>query len=401
MRRTRRQWLINAGLAVVLAVVAGVGLFLASDRSASGTEASSVRTVAVRTGDVTASVSADGSVEPVNEVAANFETSGTIARLRVEVGDTVTKGEVIATLEKADARRAVTVARLQLDAAQEQLDSAEEGTTTTDPQSGKSTTSVSSSQVASAKAQVVQAQATLDDAEAELDATTLTAPISGTVLQVNGKVGSSAGSSSSQASSAAGASTATSTDLVLIANLKALQVSVSVPESDIGSLEVGQKATVTFPAVDDAEATGTITSIDPVATTSNSVVTYGVVVRLSGVPSTVRLGQSASVTVTTASATGVLVVPSAAVTTNGDRSTVAVLTDGQQAPAVVTLGVVGDAWTEVTDGVTAGDQVVLTTSASTSTTTGFPGGGFPGGGLPGGGLPAGGGGGLPAGVGGP
>ena len=401
MRRTRRQWLINAGLAVVLAVVAGLGLFLASDRSASGTEASSVRTVAVRTGDVTASVSADGSVEAVNEVAANFETSGTIARLRVEVGDTVAKGEVIATLEKADARRAVTVARLQLDAAQEQLDSAEEGTTTTDPQSGKSTTSVSSSQVASAKAQVVQAQATLDDAEAELDATTLTAPISGTVLQVNGKVGSSAGSSSSQASSAAGASTATSTDLVLIANLKALQVSVSVPESDIGSLEVGQKATVTFPAVDDAEATGTITSIDPVATTSNSVVTYGVVVRLSGVPSTVRLGQSASVTVTTDSATGVLVVPSAAVTTTGDRSTVTVLTDGQQAPAVVTLGVVGDAWTEVTDGVAAGDQVVLTTSASTSTTSGFPGGGFPGGGLPGGSLPAGGGGGLPAGVGGP
>ena len=114
---------------------------------------------------------------------------------------------------------------------------------------------------------------------------------------------------------------------MLVANLKALQVSVSVPESDIGSLKVGQKATVTFPAVDDAEASGTITSIDPVATTSNSVVTYGVVVRLSGVPSTVRLGQSASVTVTTDSATGVLVVPSTAVTTTGDRSTVTVLAE--------------------------------------------------------------------------
>ena len=385
---------------MVLVVVAGVGFFLASDRSASGTEASSVRTVAVRTGDVTASVSADGSVEAVNEVAANVETSGTIARLRVEVGDTVTKGDVIATLEKADARRAVKVARLQLAAAQEQLDSAEEGTTSVDPQTGKETTTVSSSQVASAEAQVVQAQATLDDAKAELEGTTLTAPISGTVLQVNGKVGSSAGSSSSQASGATGTATGTSTDLVLIANLKALQVSVSVPESDIGSLEVGQKATVTFPAVEDAEASGTITSIDPVATSSNSVVTYGVVVRLSGVPSSVRLGQSASVTVTTDSATGVLVVPSAAVTTTGDRSTVTVLADGQQSPTTVTLGVVGDAWTEVTSGVATGDQVVLTTSASSSSTSGFPSGGFPGGGLPGGGLPAGGGG-LPAGAGGP
>ena len=364
--------MLNAGLAVVLAVVVGAGLLIASGRTASGTETAAVRTVAVRTGDVTASVTADGSVEAVNEVAANFETTGTIARLLVKVGDTVAKGEVIATLERADARREVKVARLQLAAAQDQLAAAEEGTTTTDPQTGKSTTSVSSSQVSSAEAQVVQAQATLDDAEAALDATTLTAPISGTVLQVNGKVGSSSGASSSQA--AAGATT-TSTDLVLVANLKALQVSVSVPESDIGSLKVGQKATVTFPAVDDTEASGTITSIDPVATTSNSVVTYGVVVRLSGVPSTVRLGQSASVTVTTDTATGVLIVPSTAVTTAGDRSTVTVLANGVQTPTVVTLGVVGDLWTEVDSGVSSGDQVVLTTSTSTSgSVTGFPGG---------------------------
>jgi macrolide-specific efflux system membrane fusion protein len=387
--------MLNAGLAVVLAVVVGAGLLIASGRTASGTETSTLRTVAVRTGDVTSSVTADGSVEAVNEVAANFETSGTIARLLVKVGDTVTKGEVIATLERADARRDLKVARLQLSAAQEQLDSAEEGTTSTDPQTGKTTTTVSSSQVASAEAQVVQAQATYDDAEAALEATTLRAPISGTVLQVNGKVGSSSGASTSQ-TAAAGATTSTTTDLVLVANLKALQVSVSVPESDIGSLKVDQKATVTFPAVDGAEATGTITTIDPVATTSNSVVTYGVVVRLSGVPSTVRLGQSASVTVTTDTATDVLVVPSTAVTTTGDRSTVTVLANGVQTPTVVTLGVVGDTWTEVESGVSSGDQVVLATSTSSSSIgSGFPGGfggltGGPPAGVPAGGIPGGG-----------
>jgi len=184
----------------------------------------------------------------------------------------------------------------------------------------------------------------------------------------------------------------TSSDLLVIANLKSLQVSVSVPESDIGSLKVGQKADVTFPAVKDASATGTISSIDPVPTTSNSVVSYGVVVRLTGVPTTVRLGQSASVTVTTGSATGVTVVPSTAVTTTGDRSTVTLLKDGQQNVTQVTLGVVGDTFTEVTDGVSSGDQVVLTSASSTSTSSGgFPGGGFPGGGVPGGGgLPGGG-----------
>ena len=109
----------------------------------------------------------------------------------MKVGDTVAKGEVIATLERADARREVKVARLQLAAAA--------GASSTPPRRarprptrrpGSRPPRSSSSQVASAEAQVVQAQATLDDAEAALDATTLTAPISGTVLQVNGKVGS-------------------------------------------------------------------------------------------------------------------------------------------------------------------------------------------------------------------
>lgn len=383
--------MVNAGLAVGFAAVVGAGVVISTSGNASGADSSSLRTVAVRTGDVTAQVSADGSVEAVNEVAANFGTSGTIQTLTVKVGDTVTKGEVIATIDSAAAERALEVARLQLKSAKEQLSSAEDGTTTTDPTTHVTTTTVNASQVASAKAQVIQAQATYDDAQDAVAATTLYAPISGTVLEVNGKVGQTSGSSSgSSGSSQPGASTSSSSssDLVVVANLAALQVSVSVPESDIGSLSVGQTATVTFPAVSGASAKGKITSIDPVGTTSNSVVTFGVVVRLSGVPKTIRLGQSASVTITTDSAKGVLVVPSTAVTTNGSRSTVLLLQNGQQVRTQVTVGVAGDSWTEITKGVSAGDQVVLTTSTSTSSTSsnqGFPGGGLGGGGLPGGG----------------
>jgi len=387
--------MVNAGLAVGLAAVVGAGVVISISGNASGAGSSSLRTVAVRTGDVTAQVSADGSVEAVNEVAANFGTSGTIATLSVKVGDAVTKGEVIATIDAAAAERSLEVAGLQLKAAKEQLSSAEDGTTTTDPTTHVTTTTVNASQVASAKAQVIQAQATYDDAKDAVAATTLYAPISGTVLEVNGKVGQTSGSSSgSSGSSQPGSTTSSSSsDLVVVANLAALQVSVSVPESDIGSLAVGQAATVTFPAVSGATAKGKITSIDPVGTTSNSVVTFGVVVRLSGVPKSIRLGQSASVTITTDSATGVLVVPSTAVTTNGSRSTVLLLKDGQQVRTQVTVGVAGDSWTEITQGVSSGDQVVLTTSTSTSSSSsnqGFPGGGFPGGGIPGGGAAPGG-----------
>ena len=80
-------------------------------------------------------------------------------------------------------------------------------------------------------------------------------------------------------------------------------------------------------------------------------------------------------------------------TTNGSRSTVLLLKDGQQVRTQVTVGVAGDSWTEITQGVSSGDPVVLTTSTSTSSSSsnqGFPGGGFPGGGIPGGGAAPGG-----------
>jgi hypothetical protein len=111
------------------------------------------------------------------------------------------------------------------------------------------------------------------------------------------------------------------------------------------------------------------------------VVTYAATVSITSPPTSLRLGQSASVTVVTGTAKQALAVPSVAVETTGSRSTVTLLENGQQTVTSVTLGVVGDSWTQITEGVTEGQQVVLTTTSdSASSDTGFPGGGFPGGG---------------------
>ena len=77
---------------------------------------------------------------------------------------------------------------------------------------------------------------------------------------------------------------------------------------------------MTWNALSGATATGKVASIDPTATTSNNVVTYGVVVDLTTLPKGIRIGQSTNVVVTTASTQNVLAVTSAAVTgagTNG------------------------------------------------------------------------------------
>ena len=479
MDSRRRRTLINIalGVSVVVAMTAGGFALLRPDLT-SGASASSVQTVAVTTGAVTSTVSADGSVQPASEVAANFETSGTVDSVRVEVGDTVAKGQTLATLDTADAERAVEVARLSLTAAQEGLDAAEEGITTTEPDtqvvnqskvarrkaavtkaqsatqqaqstlqaaqeslaaaqratpvdpnavaqaqsavaaaqsaydtalaaqtkaeislataqqgttvSGATTTTVDEASVANARAKVLEAQSTYDDAQSALAACVLKAPARGTVLEVNGKVGSSAGSNASSSTTGAAATTAstTSSDFIVIADLDELEVSVAFAESDVTDIDVGQEATLTFPGLDDATGTGEVTSISPTATTTSSVVTYAALVAITEHPDGLRLGQSASVTITTASVEDVTIVPSVAVTTSGTRSTVTVVSDGTQAVTPVEVGVVGADYTQILSGVESGQEVVLTSATATDSTSTDQTGGFPGAGL--GGPPAGG-----------
>ena len=227
-----------------------------------------------------------------------------------------------------------------------------------------------------------KAQATLDDAKAALAACTLKAPAGGTVLAVNGKVGSSTSGTTSTAT-AEGSGTATestsSTDFIVIADLDDLAVSVAFAEADVTEIAVGQDATLTFPGLDDATGAGTVTSISPTATSSSGVVTYATEVSITEHPDDLRLGQSASVTITTGEASDVTVVPSVAVTTSGDRSTVTVVgDDGTQTVTAIEVGVVGEDYTEVTSGVETGQQIVLTSATATDDDSDqfqFPGGG--------------------------
>ena len=325
MTRTRRRWLVNAGMALVLLAVVGLTVrMLGGSESASAS--SQVRTVAARVGTVTATVTADGQVEPVQQVAANFGASGTVTTLKTSVGASVVAGQVLATVDPSDAERQLAVAEASLDSAEAALESAESGTSTTTPgangAAATTTTTVNEAQVAQAEAQVLQAQAGVEDAEAAVAGTVLKAPITGMVLQVNGRIGSSvaaggsssAGTSNTTGSTGAQGGTATSggsssSDFIVVADATALQVSVSFSESDIASLEVGQAARISYPALTDVSSKGTITSIDPNASVTSNVVTYGAVVRITTAPDQLRLGQSATVTVTTGSVTDAVIVP--------------------------------------------------------------------------------------------
>ncbi|XVV09355.1 efflux RND transporter periplasmic adaptor subunit [Actinoplanes sp. CA-131856] len=357
----------------------------------------SARTMAVQTGTVTKTVTADGTLESGSTASASFVTGGTVTSISVKVGDKVTKGQILAKVDPAAAERTLDAANADLDAAQDALDRAEDA--------GSDTSSASN--------EVEQAQLAVDEAEAGVTGTVLKAPMAGTVTAVNGTLGSSSsgtGSSSSSSSSAGGgqqggggatgggssatsSSSSSSSGFVDIADLTKLQVTASFAEADATKLKEKQAAQVTWNALDNTTATAKVAAIDPSATTSNNVVTYGVTLTLDKVPSGAKAGQTVSVAVTTGSVENAVYVNSAAITTVGNRHTVTVVSNGASETRSVEIGLEGDSATQVTSGLTAGEQVQLkTTSTTTGSGTGNAGGGgFPGGGGQGG-FPGGGGG---------
>jgi multidrug efflux pump subunit AcrA (membrane-fusion protein) len=265
-------------------------------------------------------------------------------------------------------------------------------------------------QVAQAKASVTQAQAQLLSAQQTMSYTTLTAPADGVVTQINGVVNqtvSGGGTSAAQNSTTAGASSSgggsssgsssgssgSSSAFMQITNTGSLTVKAGFAETDATKLAVGQPATVTFNALPNVQAAGVVTEVDTNSTLVSNVVTYYALVTLNSVPPTVKPGMTASVTVIIAKRDDVLNVPSAAVRGSGNTGTVTILNGKQQTTATVGVGLRGDTTTEITQGVTQGQTLVLpnaTVSGAASqlgSGTGrfnFGGGGLGGGGLGGG-----------------
>ena len=363
-----RRVLINGGLAVVIVaalVVAGILLFKpfsASNASATGTQL----TGTVQQGTVSSTISASGAIAAMRDVDANFGVSGTIASVAVAVGQTVTAGQTLGTLDTTDLEATVKTDYTAYVYANQDLAAAE-------AQPGAQV-----SQINQAKQQVSQARNTYNAAKADLAKATLTAPIAGLVIAVNGEVGGTSGGSSGAGGTG---SSGSSTAFVTIADVSSYVVTANIAEADIAKVTVGQSATITFPALTGTTATAKVTAISPTATSSNSVVTYATTITLDKVPDGVRLGQTAQVAITIASsAADALYVPAAAITTANGTSTVKVIDPKTQKVVVtdVTLGVVGDDGTEIKTGLTAGETIVIGT-VSPSTTTGTTGTGTRGG----------------------
>ena len=210
--------------------------------------------------------------------------------------------------------------------------------------------------------------------------------MAGTVTAVNGAVGttvSGGGASSSSSSSSSGSGSATvtgglggsaasssasgsssSTSFITLAQLSRYKMQVSLSESDIGSVKVGQPATVTVNAASGEEFAARVSQIGVLSSSSgsdtSSAVSYPVTLTLDQTSSHLKAGMSATADIVTSQVTG-LAVPSQALT----GSTVTVqAADGTQTTQRVQTGVVGDSTTQIVSGLKAGDTLVVRSAAA-------------------------------------
>jgi membrane fusion protein, macrolide-specific efflux system len=370
----KRKWmLIGAAVIIVVGAAAGLTLWLTGSSTPTGLVVTT-QVVKVTTGTIKQTVATSGTIEPASQASLNFAVSGTVDAVNVKAGQTVTTGQVLATV-------GTTALQADLDSAQAQLTSAE-ARLSSDQSSGASTAQIDSDQAA-----VTSAESSLTSAQTNVSDASLTSTISGTVASVSLTVGQqvtgsgggssnpsgSAGSSSptgstgaSAASSAASAassaastsSSASSTAQIQVIGTNSYIVTTTVDDTEIGQIAVGDQATIT-PTGSTTPAYGTVASIGLIASESSNVATFPVVIDVTGTPSGLYAGSTADVAIIVKQLNNVVEVPTAAINySSGGQTTVTQVKAGKDVTTSVTLGQAASGETQITGGVTSGDQVV-------------------------------------------
>ncbi|MCV2394913.1 efflux RND transporter periplasmic adaptor subunit [Actinotalea sp. M2MS4P-6] len=363
LRRLRRPWAL--GTAVVLVVVAGTALWwfvLHGKAAAASAPESTTQSVAASTTTLEKSVSGSGTIAPTVQEDVSFAVSGTVLSVDAAAGDTVEEGQQLATVDTLQLNADLLSAKATLATAEASLADLEDSDDGSD---------AADAQIAAASAQVDVAQAAVDTAQDAMDDATLVAPVAGLVTEVNLTVGeavSGGGSSSMGGASTTGSTGSTGTSSsaqFVIVGTDSWDVDISVDDADVALIAVGDQAELT---VDGADGTvfGTVSEIGLLSTSSSGVAAYPVTIAITGSPDGVHDGVSADVAIVYERRTDVLTVPSAAVrTVDGQSVVMQAGSDGSEVQTPVTVGeTVGDV-TEITSGLSEGDEVLVTVVTQT------------------------------------
>lgn len=338
----RRKKLIRRGIAagVVAAIVLiAVVVTLAINARPAGNNGPV--TDMVTEGTFTTTVEAKGQLKPISSSVVSPSVDGTVDSINVQAGQSVNEGDMLMTIKNDELDRNVAEAQRAVAAAQEDLANAQkaaaaaQATPTTDVEgasaaAGVSDASADTNAVSAAQRSLASAQANLDQANAKAASRTVTAPSSGSIVELNAKVGATVTGGMIMGES----DTSGGKQCMQIADLSKMKVTVQVGEKDIAKIAVGQSANVTYPAFPDIVSQGTVTAIASVANSDaangGGSVTFNVDILIEVPDARLKPGMTAEVSVVTEQLDDVVMVPTMALMTeDGEHYYVNVATDDE------------------------------------------------------------------------
>lgn len=257
-------------ISVAIAIIAAVTIFMRSNKRQPITII--YETAKVERATISNSVTATGTIEPVNKVEVGTQVSGIISKIYVDYNSIVKKGQVIAELDKINLESELASAKANLASSKSELDYQETNYKRIKALHDKGFISDDDFDIAdlsykkAKEAYLVQLQ-TVQKAQTNLGYATITSPIDGVVLSKDVEEGQTVAASFS-----------TPTLFTIARDLTDMQVVANVDEADIGNVRDGQRVTFTVDAFPDDTFEGRVKQVRQQGEEESNVVTYEVVI---------------------------------------------------------------------------------------------------------------------------
>lgn len=325
-------------------------------------------TAKVEKQNISTSITATGTIEPVTSVTVGTQVSGIVSKLYVDYNSVVKKGQVIAELDKTNLISELNRAKADLTSAQSTLNYETSNFNRYQTLFDKGLVSANDYESArlsydKARQSVASSRESVQKAQTNLGYATITSPIDGVVLSKAVEEGQTVAASFN------------TPELFTIAqDLTDMRVIADIDEADIGGVQEGQRVTFTVDAFPEDRFEGQVTQVRQQATTSSNVVTYEVVISAPNKDLKLKPGLTANVTIYTLEKNDVLAAPAKALRFVPNE---ALLKNGQQIEDVeaktkvwtlegntfkahaVEVGTSNGMLTEITSGISAGTEVLV------------------------------------------
>ncbi len=382
----------------VLAVVLLLALYLAFFKKDDKTQ---LITQSVKRVNIEQSIEAVGEVYAKKQVLVGAQVNGQITKIYVQVGDKVKTGDLIAQLEKDKQQNELDITKAQLESTKANLESKQvaleiaqsqykreqqlynnKATSLENLETLKNNYYTLKANVAELNSQIVQLEISLKNAEKDLGYTTITAPMDGTITNVAVDEGQSVRANDSAPT------------IVRIADLDEMEIRMEIAEADVSKIKVGTPVKFSILNEPNTKYEASISSIDPANTTtsdatptsssnlssssssSSSAIYYYAKVFVANKDNFLRIGMSVENSIVIASAADAVAVPTYAIKNDRGGYYVELLKGGQVAKSYVKIGIKDSVNSQILEGVSEGDLLVLSGggAVSKSSNGGGPGG---------------------------